>query len=130
MDSTVEIADELLEEEVNASIAQTEQRLAQQGATMEDYLVATNNTMETLRENIKNSAKKEIAISVVADEILKVENLDVKEEELNAYLEEEAKKYNMSAQDLVKALKGNVDFFYNNLKNKKLFDFLKANNNF
>ena len=130
LDSTVEIADELLEVEVNANIENTTKRLAEQGATMEDYLLATSNTMESLRENVKASMKKEISVAVVADEIIKVEGLEVKEEELKAYVEEEAKKYNMTGEEFTKALKGNLEYFYNNLKNKKLFDFLKANNKF
>ena len=130
LDSTVEIADELLEVEVNANIENTNKRLAEQGATMDDYLVATGNTMESLRENVKASMKKEITVAVVADEIVKVEGLEVKEEELKAYVEEEAKKYNMTGEEFTKALKGNLEYFYNNLKNKKLFDFLKANNKF
>lgn len=128
--STVEIADELLEVEVNANIENTVKRLAEQGATMEDYLLATSNTMESLRENVKASMKKEISIAVVADEIINVEGLTVKEEELKAYVEEEAKKYNMTGEEFTKALKGNLEYFYNNLKNKKLYDFLKANNKF
>ena len=130
LDSTVEIADELLEVEVNVNIENTTKRLAEQGATMEDYLLATSNTMESLRENVKASMKKEISVAVVADEIIKVEGLEVKEEELKAYVEEEAKKYNMTGEEFTKALKGNLEYFYNNLKNKKLFDFLKANNKF
>ena len=130
LDSTVEIADELLETEVNANIENTTKRLAEQGATMDDYLVATNNTIESLRENVKTSMKKEITIAVVADEIVRVEGLEVKEEELKAYVEEEAKKYNMTGEEFTKALKGNLEYFYNNLKNRKLFDFLKANNKF
>lgn len=130
LDSTVEIADELLETEVNANIENTTKRLAEQGATMDDYLVATNNTIESLRENVKTSMKKEITIAVVADEIVRVEGLEVKEEELKAYVEDEAKKYNMTGEEFTKALKGNLEYFYNNLKNRKLFDFLKANNKF
>ena len=130
LDSTVEIADELLEYEVDQNIETTKKRLAEQGATLDDYLVATNNTIESLRENIKASSKKELTIAVVADEIVTVENLNVTEEELNAFVDEEAKKYNMTGEELIKALRGNVDYFYSNLKNKKLYDFLKENNKF
>lgn len=130
LDSTVEIADELLETEVNANIETTTKRLAEQGATMDDYLVATNNTIESLRETVKQSIKKELTVAVVADEIVKVEALEVKEEELKAFIDSEATKYNMSGEEFVKALKGNVEYFYNTLKNKKLFDFLSANNKF
>ena len=77
----------LTPEAVNAAIEQQLQQmaaqLAQQGIQLEQYVQMMGQTLDSLREEIKPYATKQAKLEVILDEIIKVENVTVSDEEID-----------------------------------------------
>ena len=55
---------------------------AQQGVAMEQYLQMTGKTMDSLKDELKPVAQKQAKLEAVLDEIIRVENITVSDEEM------------------------------------------------
>ena len=54
---------------------------AQQGVAMEQYLQMTGKTMDSLKDELKPVAQKQVKLEAVLDEIIRVENITVSDDE-------------------------------------------------
>ena len=127
--ATVEISDTLVERQIDEFIKDFEYRLMYQGLKLEDYLKHMNMTMQQLRDSRKVDAQKTAKTKLVLEEIIKRENIEVSEEEINLKLEDMDNQRNMKVEDLKKGL--NEEFFnriYGQMITDKLLAFLTQNN--
>lgn len=127
--ATVEISDTLVNNQIDDFIKDFEYRLIYQGLKLEDYLKHMNSTIEELRESRREDAKRTAKTKLVLEEIIKRENIEVTEEELNKKLEEMANQRNIGVDEFKKGL--NEQFFnriFGQMVTDKLLDFLTQNN--
>ena len=127
--ATVEISDTLVNNQIDDFIKDFEYRLMYQGLKLEDYLKHMNSTIEELRESRREDAKRTAKTKLVLEEIIKRENIEVTEEELNKKLEEMANQRNIGVDEFKKGL--NEQFFnriFGQMVTDKLLDFLTQNN--
>lgn len=103
---TVEINDEIVEDELNRMMNDLSQRLQMQGVSLENYFQFTNTTMEQFKENAKPDAINRIKSRYLLDEIINAEKLDATEEEVNAHAEEQASKYQVETSELIQMYGG------------------------
>ena len=127
--STYEIAHELVEEEVHSNIHNLEHRLSAQGVTLDNYLGMLNMKYEDLHEKLEKDCLKNLKYMFTLFEIAKKEGIKVEETDLNSAYEDMAAQYNMSVEDVKKALANRIDALANDILTKKVNDFLKKENN-
>ncbi len=127
--STVEVPEVLVERQLDMFIRDFEMRLSYQGLKLVDYLGYMKQTEKELRDSYREQASKTVKTRLVLEAIIKAEGLDVSEEELDAKLEETAKKYNKSLQEFKSNMnENNIAYIKNDILMDKLVDFLTKNN--
>jgi trigger factor len=122
----VEIPEVMVENEVNRMLQEFEQRLQMQGMNLELYYQFSGQDEAALREQMKEDARKRVKVNLTLEAIAKAENLEATEEDVNAELEKMAEMYNMSVDNIKKAL-GGTEGIKEDLKFKKAVEFLVEN---
>jgi trigger factor len=103
-------------------------RVEQNGLTFDQYLELTNNTEEKLAENLRGEATKNLSTFLVLGKIAEVENIVVTDEDLDNHLSGMAQQYNMTVEKIKELLGENIGRVRSDIQNKKIEEFLKANN--
>ena len=127
-DSKFEIADEIVSEEAANRKKDLQNRLAQQGLDLEQYLTLTRMSEEDLNKQIKEEALKGLQTFLLMEEVGQNENISVTDEELEFELAKMADQYNMSMDEIKKALGQQLAQFKNNMRMNRIEDFLYENN--
>ena len=87
-----EIPDCMFEERVDENLRDMEYRMQSQGMNMKTYLEYTGGTMEQMREQMRESAEKQVKVRLALEKIAELESVkpteDEVEAELNRYAEE------------------------------------------
>jgi len=122
----IDIPEAMVETEVDRMLKEFEQRLQMQGMNLELYYQFSGQEESALRAQMKEDAAKRVRINLTLEAIVKAENIDVTEEEVNQELEKMAEMYNMTA-DAVKTAIGNVEGIKEDLKSQKAVEFLVEN---
>ena len=131
--STVEIPQCMIDSQIDYLVRDMEYRLMYmyQGMKLEDYLKYTGSNMEELRKSKTEEAKRDVKIRLVLEAIVKAENLDVTDAELDAELARIAESAGKSVEEYRKGVdERQLSYIKNDLLMKKLVEFLKANNTF
>ena len=95
------VSPQAVETAVNMQLQQMAASFAQQGVAMEQYLQMTGKTMDSLKDELKPVAQKQVKLEAVLDEIIRVENITVSDEELDEQYELISQKYGQPV-DVVK----------------------------
>ena len=95
------IAPDLVEAAIDLQLNQIAAQLAQQGIQLEQYLQMMGKSTASFREEVKPHASKQVKLEAILDEIIKVENLTVSDEEMNEQYEMIAQSYGQPV-DLIK----------------------------
>ena len=119
----VEIPDVMLNSEIDALVSNYEQRMSQQGITLKQFMELTGQTMEKLRDSMKDDAIKRIKINLALDEIRVKEKVEVNDDDIKAEYEKMSTMYGMSVEDLKKYIQ--EDNLREDLKLQKTLDYLK-----
>jgi len=125
--TTVEIPEELLEDELHHMIHHFEEQIRMQGISLDVFYEMTKSTEEDLKNQMKEEANNHILYRFIIETIKNKENITVTDEEANKEAEELAKKYNMEKDEFIK-MYGNLDMMKYELEVRKTIDFLKENN--
>ena len=123
----VTISPAIVEAEVKQQEENTRQQVESNGLTFQQYLEITGQTEETLRASLKEGAEANLKSYLVMEELCIKEKLLVNDSELDFEIAKLADQYKMKPEDVRKAL-GNVEGYRDNLRQKKLQDFILANN--
>ena len=128
--ASVEIPQELVDEQVNDYIRQFDSRLKSQGLNFEDYVKYMNTTVEDFKKSREEDAKKTVKTRLVLEEIIKKEKIGLEANELDAEIERQAAFSGISAEEFKKSVDQNMlNSMANNMVINKLLDFLEKNNN-
>ncbi len=122
--TTVDIPDELIDEEAHTMIHQYEENLKMQGITLEMFYQFTNSNEEALKEQMKPEAEKRVKYRFMLEEIVKLEKIEITDEQANKEIEEMANKYKMSKDDLLKEL-GGIDMMKYDMQMQKALEIIK-----
>ena len=131
--SSVDIPQCMIDSQIDYLVRDMEYRLMYmyQGMKLEDYLKYTGSNMEELRKSKAEEAKRDVKIRLVLEAIVKAENLDVTDAELDAELARIAESAGKSVEEYRKGVdERQLSYIKNDLLMKKLIEFLKANNTF
>lgn len=125
-DSEIDVPETMINDEVSRMIEQFEQHISMQGINIEQFYQLTNSNEEKLREQYKDEALKRIKYRLILEEIIKQEKIEVKDNEVEDKIEELAKKYNMTKDEVKKQYDNNLEYIAYDLKVRKAFDIIKG----
>ena len=127
--SEVEIPDVLVERQLDSFIDDFSMRLSYQGFKLDDYLKQANISLEDLRNERREQAKEVVKTRLVLEAIVKQENLDVTDAELDEKLTETAQKYGKTLEEYKKNLGDrNIAYIQNDILMTKLITLLTNGN--
>ncbi len=106
--ATMEIPDAMVDTQAAGMVDEYAQRLSYQGLSMDQYFKFTGMNAQTLKEQLKPQALKNIQSRLVLEAVIAAENIEVSEDELNAEIEKMASMYQMEV-DKVKELLGDAE---------------------
>ena len=99
--ATMEIPDAMIDTQTRQMAEEYAQRLQMQGLNLEQYFKFTGMTANSFMENLKPQALKRIQCRLVLEAVVKAENIEVSEEELDKEFETMAQSYRMEKDKLV-----------------------------
>ena len=127
-DSKFDIPEEVLNEEVENRKKDLENRLQQSGIDFEQYLALTRQSKEDVEAQLKAEAEKGLQNYLLLQAIGEKENIILSDEEFDFELAKMADQYNMSIDDIKKALGQNIAQFRHNITMNKIETYLFENN--
>ena len=98
--SEMEIPDVMVDNQARSMIDDFANRISQQGLSMEQYMQFSGTTVDQMLEQMKPEALKRIQSTLVLEEIVKKENIQISEEDIDAEVERMAGMYGMEAAEL------------------------------
>ena len=122
---TCDIDDEIVEAEAKNMYNDVVQRMNMQGLTEEVYLQYADTTKEDIIEHMKPEALKRLQNSYLLNAIIEKEKIEVAEEEAKKEIEEMAKTYNMTVEDIEKSI-GGINAMLYDLKVRRAIDIMKG----
>ena len=123
--ATIEIPEAMLNTRAEQSVNNFARQLASQGMSLNQYMQFTGSNMEMLREQVKPQTEIQIRNELVLDEVAKVENIEVTDEEIFNEVEEMAKAYGMDAEKMKEVLTDEEkDNFRKDLAARKAMDLI------
>ena len=121
--ATIEIPEEMIDQEIDRMVQNFEQSLQMQGMNLEIYFQFTGQNEEALRESMKAEAEATVRSSLTLEAIAEAEELVPTEEDVNAELEQLAGQFGMEVEQ-IKEVIGGTEMIENNLKIQKTMDWL------
>ena len=122
----VEIPAGMIEVEVDNMVKDMEQRMSYQGLKLEQYLKMLNKTEEEFRKEYEPQAIEAIKSRLALEAIVKAEKIEATDEDVKEKLEEMAKNYGKTAEELEKndSIK---EYLKQGIENEKAINFLVEN---
>lgn len=128
-DTNVTVPDVLVEDETKRQLQNMEAQMRYQGIDLEAYAKYIGKTVDELKAEVKVQATRNVKARLVLEKLIKTENLDVTEKDIDNKLEEMAKNVGKTVEEYKKQVNDNmVNQIANDLLMKKIVDFLHANN--
>lgn len=123
----VDIPEEMVEEEIDRMIARYEEQFRMQGMTLDAYYQFTNQTEKDLRNQKEKEAYNHVLYRLMLEELIEIEKVEIKDEDVEKEIEEASKKYQMKKDDFVKSF-GGKDMIKYDLEIRKVIELLKEYN--
>lgn len=121
----MDIPENMIHEEAHRMVHQYEEHLQMQGITLEQFFQFTNSNEEALMEQMHEEAKNRVTYRLMLEEIVKVEKLEVSEEEAENEATTLAEKYKMTKEEFLKAF-GGLDMIKYDLTMRSAIDVIKG----
>ena len=122
----VDIPEEMVEE-INRMISRYDEQLKMQGMSIDMYYQFTNQTEKDLRNQMEKEAYNHVLYRLMLEELIEIEKVDIKDEEVSKEIEEASKKYKMKKEDFIKSFGGKEMIKYD-LEIRKVIELLKEYN--
>ena len=123
--TTVEIPNELVEEEIDRMVHEYGHNLEHQGITLEMFYQFTNSDEQALREQMRNDAEKRVKYRFMLEEIADLEKVNVTDKQIDKEAEKLAKQYNVTKEEFLNHAGGPEALRYD-LKMQKVIDIIKG----
>lgn len=123
-----DIPQAMIEDELDVMVRELKMRMAYQGIRFEDYIKYTGQTEEQVREMYKPEASNRVKMQLVLDAIVKKENVEVSDEDVENAVKEEAAREGREAEEFKKSLNDRqMEYLRGNAAIRKVVDMIVAN---
>lgn len=126
--SEIEVSEEEYSKKIQDMIDYYDRAMAQYGSNIDGYLQMINSTMEDFKNEIKPEAIKSFKIDVIFDEVAKLENIIVTDEELNSQVALMKAQYNLTQEQIDATLASHKEDMKKDIARNKVSEFLVKNN--
>ena len=89
----LEVPDAMIETELQQMLREVEQNLSQQGLTMDLFQQLTGKTLDDMKAEMREQAEKRVKFNLILSEIVKAENIEVSDDEVDDEIKEIATYY-------------------------------------
>lgn len=125
----VEIPQAMIEREIDGLVQKFEYQLMYQGLKLQDYLSFLKVSKEDFRKNYEESAKKNVISQLIISQIIKQENIEATDAEVDEKVAEQAKSVDKEVEEYKKGMDPRqFDYIRSDIVITKLFKFLQENN--
>jgi trigger factor len=90
----------MFEQFIDSSVENYSRQLAQYGMELGMYLNMSGGTMEQLRESMRPNAERQARYSVAVDEVVRLENIEAGDDEVEAEYKARAEQYGEDVDDI------------------------------
>ena len=125
--TTVDVPEELVEDEINHMIKNFEEQVKMQGISLEVFYEMTKSTEEDLRNQMKDEANKHVLYRMIIETVRENEKIEVTKKDAEKEALELAKQYNVSKDEFID-MYGGVEMLQYELEIKKVLDLLMKEN--
>ena len=125
-DTEIDVPETMINDETDRMIKQFSEQIGMQGITIEQFYQFTNSNESKLKEQYHDEAIKRIKYRLILEEIIKEEKINIKDKDVDKKLDEIAKKYNMTKEEVKKQYGDNLDMIKYELEVEKAFDVIKG----
>lgn len=123
----VEIPEEMVDDEIHHMIHKFEDQLKMQGLSLDMYYQFTGSDEKALHSQMEKEAYEHILYRLTLEEIMKLEKVEVADNEVEEEIKSLASKYSMKEEELLKAI-GSKDMIKYDLEMRKVIEILKEAN--
>ena len=127
--SEIDLAEEIVENQVQSRREDMVKRIEQSGLKLEQYLQILGQSEEQFVGQIREQALKETKEYIVLEEIAKAEKIEITDADLEFEYAKISDQYKMPIENVKKALESNIDEFRHNLKMQRVDELLYKENN-
>ena len=124
---TVDINEEIIDDEVHRMMHQYEDQLKMQGLSIEQYYEFTGTTHEDLHKQMEGEATKRVKYRYLIEKVAEAENVKFTDKEVEAKIKEMAENYGISEEELIKAY-GSAEVIKYDMKMHKALEILRDSN--
>lgn len=126
--SKVEIADEIIKDEVEGMKKNMEQQISQRGMTLEQYYQITGQKAEDVEKQMKVEAEKNLRAILCMEQIAKEEKIEVRDEDVEFEFSKIADQYKMEIAKVKEILGGDLPRFKAEIRQRRIQDFIAKEN--
>lgn len=124
--ATVDVPECMIKSQIDSQIQDISYRLQSQGMPLEQYLQFTGMTMDSLREQLKDTAYKAVKTQLVVGAIADAEKVEVTDEDLEGEYKKMADMYGMEVDKVKELMGANAESLKLDLKAQKTIDLIVA----
>lgn len=120
----------MVESRIDQEVHEYSHNLQHMGFTMESFMNATHATEEDIREQFREKSVKNVQAQILLDAIVKKENIDVSDEDVEAEYKDIVKQYGQEdSEEFLETVKKSisVDYIKDIIRKRKVVDKLIAN---
>ena len=126
--SKIEIADEILAEEVEGMKKNMEQQISQRGLTLDQYYQITGQKAEDVEKQMKVDAEKNLKAVLCMEEIAKAEGIEVSDADVEFEFSKIADQYKMEIEKVKEILGKDLPRFKAEIRQRRIQDLIGREN--
>lgn len=126
--ASCDIPEVMVENRLEEMLRQFDMQLRYQGMDLQQYLQMMGMEISKFKDDYRDNALEDVKTQLVLEKISEVENIIASPEEYEAEVEEMAKRYNQTADELKKHLReDDIEHIKNSIERRKTVDLLVEN---
>lgn len=123
----VDVPEAMVEMETQNMVREVEQNLSQQGMNLELFQQLTGKSMDDIKAEMAEQAEKRVKFNIILQEIIKAENIEVSDEEVEDEIKEIASYYGKEVEEVKEIFGGQLGQIQGDLASRKAVELIKDN---
>ena len=122
-----DVPEAMIETETQTMLREVGQNLSQQGLTMDLFQQLTGKSLDDMKAEMREQAEQRVKFSLILAKVVKAENIEVTDEEVEEEMKQIAEYYGRKLEDIKDIFNGQLDTIKNDLATRKAVQLIKDN---